>query len=314
MTTAFIFPGQGSQSVGMMNDLAAEFPIVQATFDAASEALDKDLWSIVQHGPEEEINRTEITQPIMLCAGYATWQVWREKGGVTPDVLAGHSLGEYTALVVSGAMKFTDAVSCVAERARLMQTAVPLGEGAMAAIIGLDDDAVKAVCKATTEDDNISGIVEAVNFNAPGQVVIAGNTLAVDAAMIQAKQAGAKRAIQLPVSVPSHCQLMKPAAEELLTYLLRIEISPPAIPILHNVTGATAISPNDIKYALSNQLYLPVIWVKSMKNMIRDGVTQMVECGPGKVLTGLNKRIDRSVPTAAIINAATLEKTLKELS
>lgn len=297
-----------------MNDLATEFPIVQATFEAASEALGKDLWSIVQNGPEEEINSTEITQPIMLCAGYATWQVWLEKGGATPNVLAGHSLGEYTALAASGAMQFTDAVTCVAERARLMQAAVPAGEGAMAAIIGLDDDAVKAACKATTEDDSVSGIVEAVNFNAPGQVVIAGNTSAVDAAMMQAKEAGAKRAIKLPVSVPSHCKLMQPAAEKLLAHLLSIEITSPAIPILHNVTGTTAVNPNDIRYVLSDQLYLPVIWVKSMQNMIRDGVTHMVECGPGKILTGLNKRIDRSIPTAAIINPETLEKTLEELS
>jgi [acyl-carrier-protein] S-malonyltransferase len=310
MSVAFVFPGQGSQSVGMLADLAVAFPLVAETFAEASEVLGYDLWQLVQEGPVEELNKTHITQPAMLSAGIAVWRIMQQQGRVSPVVVAGHSLGEYSALVAAGALNFTDAVRLVAERGRLMQEAVPAGLGAMAAILGLDDGAVIAVCAAAAQGD----VVSAVNFNAPGQVVIAGSAAAVERAVEGAKEAGAKRALLLPVSVPSHCALMKPAAEQLAAQLAGMSISVPAIPVINNVDVVAATDAAAIRDALVRQLYSPVRWVESVQKMAQEGVDTLVECGPGKVLVGLNKRIDKTMNAMAVFDAASLEKTLTELS
>jgi [acyl-carrier-protein] S-malonyltransferase len=310
MSVAFVFPGQGSQSVGMLADLAVAFPLVAETFAEASEVLGYDLWQLVQEGPVEELNKTHITQPAMLSAGIAVWRIMQQQGRVSPVVVAGHSLGEYSALVAAGALNFTDAVRLVAERGRLMQEAVPVGQGAMAAILGLDDDAVIAVCAAAAQGD----VVSAVNFNAPGQVVIAGSAAAVERAVEGAKEVGAKRALLLPVSVPSHCALMKPAAEQLAAQLAGMSISVPAIPVINNVDVVAATDAAAIRDALVRQLYSPVRWVASVQMMAQEGVDTLVECGPGKVLVGLNKRIDKTMNAMAVFDAASLEKTLTELS
>jgi [acyl-carrier-protein] S-malonyltransferase len=310
MSVAFVFPGQGSQSVGMLADLAVAFPLVAETFAEASEVLGYDLWQLVQEGPVEELNKTHITQPAMLSAGIAVWRIMEQQGRVSPVVVAGHSLGEYSALVAAGALNFTDAVRLVAERGRLMQEAVPAGLGAMAAILGLDDGAVIAVCAAAAQGD----VVSAVNFNAPGQVVIAGSAAAVERAVEGAKEAGAKRALLLPVSVPSHCALMKPAAEQLAAQLAGMSISVPAIPVINNVDVVAATDAAAIRDALVRQLYSPVRWVASVQMMAQEGVDTLVECGPGKVLVGLNKRIDKTMNAMAVFDAASLEKTLTELS
>ena len=303
---AFVFPGQGSQSVGMLGDLAADFSVVGDTFKEASDALGYDLWSLVAEGPAEELNRTEKTQPAMLTAGIAVWRVWREKGGDMPAFVAGHSLGEYSALVAAGAIPFSDAVKLVAMRGAFMQEAVPAGEGAMAALLGLDDDAVRGLCA-----DNAAGdVLEAVNFNSPGQVVIAGSTAAVDRAVEAAKGAGAKRAVKLAVSAPSHCALMKPAAEKLAAELANIEVVKPEIPVVHNADVAAYDDPAAIRDALVRQLYQPVRWVESVQHMAAQGVSAMVECGPGKVLAGLNRRIDKKINTVALFDAAGLDSAL----
>ena len=284
MSLAFVFPGQGSQSEGMLSALAADFGEVEETFREASEVLGYDLWDIVQNGPAEKLNSTDITQPAMLAAGVAVWRVWQTKAGAQPTVLAGHSLGEYTALVCAGSLAFTDAIKLVAERGRLMQQAVPAGTGAMAAVLGLDDDAVRQACRDAADGE----VLEAVNFNSPGQVVVAGHKAAVERVVDLAKERGAKRALVLPVSVPSHCALMKPAADQLATVLQDVAIQAPTIPVINNADVASPNKPDAIRDALVRQLYSPVRWVETIQKMAGDGVDHLVECGPGKVLAGLN--------------------------
>ncbi|RDH84380.1 MAG: [acyl-carrier-protein] S-malonyltransferase [endosymbiont of Escarpia spicata] len=312
--TAFsiVFPGQGSQSVGMLKALADDFSLVGDTFTEASDALGFDLWKLVLEGPKETLNQTQNTQPAMLAAGVAVWRVWRvwqAQGGTAPSVMAGHSLGEYSALVCAGALGFSDAVSLVAKRGMFMQEAVPEGTGAMAAILGLDDDKVRDVCAAAAE----SQVVEAVNFNSPGQVVIAGSKAAVDRACGLAKEAGAKRALPLPVSVPSHCALMKPAAERLAEQLQDIAIEMPSIPVLHNVDVAVAADTGAIRARLAEQLHNPVRWVETIQSISERGIDKIVEAGPGKVLTGLNKRIDRKLTGFAVLDSDTLNAALEAL-
>lgn len=305
-----VFPGQGSQSVAMLADLATTFPSVSATFQEASDALGFDLWKMTQEGPAEELNLTHNTQPAMLAAGVAVWRVWSERGGLPPLFMAGHSLGEYSALVAAGSLNFSDAVKLVAERGRLMQEAVPEGVGAMAAILGLDDDKVRELCAEAAESE----VVEAVNFNSPGQVVVAGNKGAVERMMVLAKAAGAKRALPLPVSVPSHCALMKPAAEKLAAYLAEVEVNTPSIPVIHNVTVATTNNPDDIRKLLAQQLYSPVRWVETIQLMAENEVQCVIEAGPGKVLAGLCKRIDRAVDGLAIFDSASLDKAMETIN
>ncbi len=304
--TAIVFPGQGSQSVGMLAALAEQHDRVRATFAEASQALGEDLWKLAQEGPEGRLGQTDITQPAMLAAGVAVWRVWQEEQGARPAFLAGHSLGEYTALVCSGALAFADAVPLVAERGRYMQEAVPPGEGAMAAILGLEDDTVRDVCDQSARGD----VVEAVNFNAPGQVVIAGSRGAVERAVDAAKAAGARRAVPLPVSVPSHCALMRPAAEKLERRLSEVDIQAPAITVLHNVDVSAAGAPEEIRSRLVAQVHNPVRWADTVRHMAGAGVDALVECGPGKVLAGLARRIDRRVQGLPVYDQETLEKAL----
>ena len=292
MKFACVFPGQGSQSVGMMSEFIEQYAEVKQLFDRASDALGYDMAKLVDEGPAEELNKTERTQPAMLTAGVAAWKVLRINSDAKPALMAGHSLGEYSALVCAGAMQFEDALKLVAERGRLMQSAVPEGVGAMAAILGLDDDTVKSVCEQASSADLI---VQPVNFNSPGQVVVAGHDAAVEKAMQLAKDAKAKRALKLPVSVPSHSALMTDAASLLGEKLETIEIRTPEIPVLQNVDGAVHSEPADIADALQKQLYNPVLWVTTVQNMVAEGITATLECGPGKVLAGLNKRIDRTI-------------------
>ena len=310
MSLAFVFPGQGSQSVGMLAELASAFAEVGQTFEQASEALGYDLWQVVSDGPAEQLNKTHVTQPAMLAAGVATWRIWQANNGPAPAVMAGHSLGEYTALVCAGAIAFEDAVGLVADRGRFMQEAVPAGEGAMAAILGLDDQAVIEVCEKAAGGE----VVSAVNFNAPGQVVVAGSAGAVARAVELAKEAGAKRAVTLPVSAPSHCALMQPAADQLAQRLAGVEIGVPSIPVLHNADVDAKDSPDAIRDALVRQLHSPVRWVETIKAMAGQGVDALVECGPGKVLAGLNKRIERRMPAYPLLDRASLDKALSELA
>ena len=289
MSLAFVFPGQGSQSVGMLAVLAAAEPVVQQTFAEASAVLDYDLWALCQDGPEADLGATERTQPAMLAAGVATWRVWIGKGGPRPVAMAGHSLGEYTALVCSGSIDFATAIDLVRFRGQVMQQAVPLGQGAMAAILGLDDAALEAACQEAAQGD----VVEPVNFNAPGQVVIAGNAAAVARAIDAAKQHGAKRAVLLPVSVPSHSSLMRNAAEEFARKLATIEFQLPDVRDVYTVDVRKHASPQGIRTALKEQLFKPVRWADTVRAMLGSGVTTLLECGPGKVLTSLNKRIER---------------------
>jgi len=289
MSLAVVFPGQGSQSVGMLAALAAAEPLVQETFADASHVLGYDLWALCQAGPEAELGSTERTQPAMLAAGVATWRVWQRHGGPRPVAMAGHSLGEYTALVCSGALDFPVAIDLVRFRGQLMQQAVPLGQGAMAAVLGLDDAAVAEACREAEQGE----VVEAVNFNAPGQVVIAGNATAVARAIEAAKARGAKRAVTLPVSVPSHSRLMTGAAEQLAARLAQVEVRMPDVPAVYTVDVQTHASPDGIRHALKEQLYKPVRWADTVRAMLASGVTTVVECGPGKVLTALNRRIER---------------------
>ncbi len=309
MSLAFVFPGQGSQSVGMLSQLATEFPHVQATFSEASEVLGYDLWRLVSDGPVESLNQTDRTQPAMLAAGIAVWRSWQSVTDITPSFLAGHSLGEYTALVAAGAMDFADAIKLVEQRGLFMQQAVPVGTGAMAAILGLDDDIVRAICSQAS----VSGIVEAVNFNSPGQVVIAGEAVAVNDAIVLAKEQGAKRALLLPVSVPSHCALMKPAAKQLELVLADITIQVPTIPVIHNVSVTNENNSEDIKRLLTEQLYSPVRWVETVQSFATQGVDTLIECGPGKVLAGLTKRIDKSLVGLAAFDQTSLDKAIQTL-
>jgi len=303
---ACVFPGQGSQSIGMLQALAAKHAVVGETFASASHVLGYDLWSLVQNGPEEELNQTTNTQPAMLAAGVAVWRVWRALGGPEPIVMAGHSLGEYTALVCADALAFEAAVALVAERGRLMQAAVPAGVGAMAAIVGLDDDSVRAACAAAAQGE----VVEAVNFNSPGQVVIAGHNTAVQRAMTLAKAAGAKRAVPLAVSVPSHCALMRDAAERLAECLAAVSIESPRIPVLHNADVAIYTDAAAIRDALARQLYQPVRWVETIHALHARGASTVVECGPGKVLAGLIKRIDPTLVGLPIYDDGSLQEAL----
>ncbi|MGR5462602.1 ACP S-malonyltransferase [Photobacterium damselae] len=303
---AIVFPGQGSQAVGMLAELAEQFPIVQATFAEASEVLGYDLWALVQNGPAEDLNQTHRTQPALLTASVAIWRVWQEKGGEQPTVLAGHSLGEYSALVCAGVIDFKEAVKLVELRGQLMQEAVPAGVGAMSAIIGLDNDAIAKACADAAEDQ----VCSPVNFNSPGQVVIAGNKEAVDRANVLCKEAGAKRALLLPVSVPSHCELMKPAADKLAVALENMTFNTPAIPVINNADVATETDPAAIKLALVKQLYGPVRWTESVERMAAEGIEELLEMGPGKVLTGLTKRINRSLGGSAVNDIASLDAAL----
>jgi [acyl-carrier-protein] S-malonyltransferase len=303
---AMVFPGQGSQSVGMLSELARAFPQVRKTYQEAGDVLGYDLGALVMEGPEAELNRTDCTQPAMLAAGVAVWRIWRSQGGRRPAVMAGHSLGEYTALVCADAMSFADAVALVAERGRCMQEAVPAGSGAMAAILGLADADVVDVCARAAE----GGVVAAVNFNSPGQVVIAGDTAAVHRAMDLAKASGAKRVVPLPVSVPSHCELMRPAAARFAAQLERTAIRPPAIPVIQNVDVTAQDAPDAIREALKRQLYSPVQWVKTIETMRAAGIARIVEAGPGKVLAGLCKRIHRELEAVAVYDPDSLSAAL----
>lgn len=304
MKTGFIFPGQGSQSVGMLADLADSFDIVKSTFAEASDALGYNLWQLVADGPAEDLNQTQRTQPALLTAGVAVWRVLQQESEIVPSLLAGHSLGEYTALVCAESIAFSDAVSLVADRGQFMQEAVPVGEGAMAAILGLEDEDVARICQSIS-----SGIVSCANYNSPGQIVIAGQHAAVENAIEELQSAGAKRAMMLPVSVPSHCELMKPAAEQLRARMASINISAPQIPVLHNVDAQIRSDAEAVKQALIEQLHKPVKWVDVMQAMAKE-VDTVIECGPGKVLAGLSKRIDRKLPCQSVFDPASLEKAI----
>jgi [acyl-carrier-protein] S-malonyltransferase len=304
---AACFPGQGSQSVGMLDAFAATYPEVRETFEEASEALGRDLWALVSGGPKEALDQTENTQPAMLVAGISVWRVWQAQGGAAPALMAGHSLGEYAALVAAGSLSLADAVRLAAERARLMQAAVPVGQGAMAAVLGLTDAQVIAVCAEAAQ----GAVVEAVNFNAPGQVVIAGEAAAVGRAVTAAKAAGAKRSLLLPVSVPSHCALMRPAATLLAARLEAVDLRLPEVPVLHNVDAAAADSVAALRARLCEQLYRPVRWVETVQAMGAVGVALAIEFGPGKVLTGLNKRCDKNITTLPVFDPETLTAALE---
>ena len=311
MKLAFVFPGQGSQSVGMLLELARGYPQVEGTFRQASEVLGYDLWGLVQGGPESELMLTERTQPAMLAAGVSVWRVWRASGGGWPSVMAGHSLGEYTALVCSGALGFEEAVGLVAERGRLMQEAVPAGRGAIAAILGLAEERVE-VCERAAQGEVVTG----VNFNAPGQVVVAGHVGAVERALGLAREAGAKRAVRLPMSVPAHCPLMEAVADRYAERLSRVSLRAPQVAVIHNVDVACHESIEAIRSALARQLYSPVRWRETVAAIGARGVNVLVECGPGKVLATLTRRIDPQLTALPIFDTASLEKSrvaLREL-
>ncbi|MEN0568612.1 ACP S-malonyltransferase [Serratia nevei] len=305
---AFVFPGQGSQTVGMLAELAAQFPIVEETFGEASSALGYDLWQLVQQGPAEELNKTWQTQPALLAASVAIFRVWQQQGGKAPALMAGHSLGEYSALVCAGVLDFKAAIRLVELRGKLMQEAVPEGSGAMYAIIGLDNDAIAKACEESAQGQ----VVSPVNFNSPGQVVIAGNKEAVERAGAACKAAGAKRALPLPVSVPSHCALMKPAADKLAVALQDITFNAPQVPVVNNVDVRTENDPEAIRSALVRQLYSPVRWTESVEFIAAQGVTSLLEVGPGKVLTGLTKRIVDTLTAAAVNDTASLSAALEQ--
>jgi [acyl-carrier-protein] S-malonyltransferase len=306
MKFAFVFPGQGSQSVGMLNAYA-DNAIVRETLQEASDALNQDIGKLIAEGPAEDLNLTANTQPVMLTAAYATFRAWQAAGGPAPAIVAGHSLGEYTALVAAGALKFRDAVPLVRFRAQAMQNAVPVGQGGMAAILGLDDDTVREVCK----EASVAGVVEAVNFNAPAQVAIAGHKAAVEKACEVAKAKGAKRALPLPVSAPFHSSLLKPASDQLREYLASVDVQVPAIPVVNNVDVAIVNEPAGIKDALVRQAAGAVRWVECVQLMAKQGVTHVIECGPGKVLAGLTRRIDGNLAGASIVDPASLDEVLK---
>ncbi|WP_127956396.1 ACP S-malonyltransferase [Serratia microhaemolytica] len=304
---AFVFPGQGSQAVGMLAELAAQYPIVQQTFSEASAVLGYDLWQLVQQGSSEELNKTWQTQPALLAASVAIFRLWRQQGGEMPAMMAGHSLGEYSALVCAGVLDFAAAIRLVELRGKLMQQAVPEGTGAMYAIIGLDNQSIAAACAAAEQGQ----VVAPVNFNSPGQVVIAGNKEAVERAAAACKAAGAKRALPLPVSVPSHCALMKPAAEQLALALKQVTFNQPVVPVVNNVDVCIENTPDAICDALVRQLYSPVRWTESVEFMATEGVSLLLEVGPGKVLSGLTKRIVDTLAAAAVNDVASLSAALE---
>lgn len=305
-----VFPGQGSQSVGMLNGLARASGVVAETLDEASQVLGFDLGDLIANGPEETLNRTDRTQPAMLAAGVATWRAWREAGGPAPDLMAGHSLGEYTALVCAGALGFADGLCLVEARGQFMQEAVPEGEGAMAAILGLEDGTVREACDEARD----GRVIEPVNFNAPGQVVVAGHQDAVVRCTELASQAGAKRVVILPVSAPSHCELMAPAADRLGALLGETPLEAPRIPIIHNADLSVRDDPAGIREVLAAQLIRPVRWVETVLRMREEGVATLIEGGPGKVLTGLNRRIDKSLAALPVSDDETLHAALNAVS
>ena len=306
---AFVFPGQGSQKIGMLAELASLNPTVEATFKEASDVLDYDLWQMIQQGEQADINLTERTQPMLLASSVAIWRLWNEKGGPTPAQMAGHSLGEWSALVCAGAVEFADAVNIVRARGAYMQEAVPVGEGAMAAILGLSDEVITAACDKARDD----GIVDAVNFNAPGQVVIAGSAAAVDRAIAICKEAGAKRALALPVSAPFHTSLMQPAAEQLTELVESTTFASPTIPVIHNVTAKPEQDAKAIKSLMLEQIYKPVLWVDCILALKAAGAEHFVECGPGRVLNGLTKRIDRDLKSLSTDYIASLDNALTSI-
>ncbi|HOY23519.1 MAG TPA: ACP S-malonyltransferase [Cellvibrio sp.] len=305
---AFVFPGQGSQKIGMLADLAAQYPIVTQTFAEASQVLGYDLWDLVQNGAQEDINLTERTQPLLLTASVAVWRVWNEKKGVQPALVSGHSLGEWSALVCAGVVAFADAVKLVQQRGKFMQEAVPAGQGAMFAIIGLDDALILEACKKAEQGE----VVSAVNFNSPGQVVIAGTAAAAERAAALCKEAGAKRALPLPVSAPFHTSLMRPAADRLAEQIAATEFKAPQIPVVHNVTAQTEADPKKIKALMIEQIYRAVRWVECINTMCAAGITATIECGPGKVLSGLNKRINSELTTLSIEKTEEVDAVLAQ--
>ena len=307
---AFVFPGQGSQKVGMLADAHAAFAAVRDTFAEASDVLGYDMWQLVQDGEQEALNMTETTQPVLLTSSVALWPAWPAGGGAQPACMAGHGLGEFSALVCAGALGFADAVSLVRKRGAFMQSAVPVGEGAMAAIIGLDDDAINTICADISSGQ---GVVAAVNFNSPGQVVIAGHTAAVEAAIDALKAAGAKRAMPLPVSAPFHTELMKPAGDRLAEAIATIDIASPTIPVVHNVHARTEADPEKIRALLVQQIYSPVLWTQCVGTMVDLGAASVVECGPGKVLSGLNRRIEKSLQSYSLEQPDELRTAVAEL-
>ena len=307
---AFVFPGQGSQQIGMLAEAAQAFPEVAATFSEASSVLGYDLWDLCQNGAQEDINLTERTQPLLLTSSVALYRAWQSQGGAVPATMAGHSLGEWSALVCSGVLAFEDGVRLVRERGRLMQEAVPAGEGAMAAVIGLDDQAVEAACAESAQ----GAVVSAVNYNSPGQVVIAGSAAAVERAIEACKAAGAKRALPLPVSAPFHTELMRPAAEKLAPQIQATAFNAPEIPVIHNVHAKTERDPAAIKALMIEQIYSPVRWTACVQAMAASGTQQLVECGPGKVLAGLAKRIDRSLSAHNIETPEQLSEAVNSIA
>jgi len=308
MKFAFFFPGQGSQSVGMMQGLA-DIAVVRQTFDEASDILGQDFWSMVTE-PNEALNQTSNTQPLMLTAGFATWRAWQAQSSLAPSIMAGHSLGEYTALVAAGTLTFKDALPLVRYRAEVMQDSVAEGVGTMAAILGLDDETVRQVCIEGAQGE----VLEAVNLNSPGQVVIAGNKAAVERGMEIAKAKGAKRALALPVSVPSHCALMKPAAESLAVYLQNVPMTASNVPVIHNADVLAYSDVNQMKDALVRQLYSPVRWVETVQSTYNQGIINSAECGPGKVLAALTKRIVAELPCVALTNVESLAEAQAQFS
>lgn len=308
MTYAFVFPGQGSQSLGMMQAYA-DLPEIRTTFEQASAVLDQDLWALVESGPEADLALTVNTQPLMLTAGVAVWRAWNALGGADPAWLAGHSLGEYSALVAAGALGFDDALKLARFRATVMQEAVPQGVGGMAAILGLDDDKVREACTKAAQGE----VLEPANFNSPGQVVIAGQRAAVERGIESAKALGAKRGVMLPMSVPSHCSLLKPAASRLQEYLIQVPLTLPRIPVLHNATVAQAVSVEDLRAVLVQQLHSPVRWTETINTFAAKGVTQVLECGPGKVLAPLVKRINPELQGTALNDKASMEGALQSI-
>lgn len=306
---AFVFSGQGSQKVGMLAEMAAAFPVVQKTFAEASEVLGYNLWDLCQNGEQEQLNATETTQPLLLTSSVALWRVWQEKNGKLPALLAGHSLGEWSALVCANVLDFSDAVDLVRKRGAYMQTAVPKGEGSMAAVLNVEDEKILALCK----EASAVGVVEAVNFNSPGQVVIAGQVAAVDKASELLKAAGAKRVLPLPVSAPFHTSLMKPAAENMAKHIAATVFRAPTIPVVHNVNAKTSSDPEAIKALMIQQIDHPVLWVDCVKTMVSANIKTVVECGPGKVLCGLCTRIEKELTAFGIEDVAGLEKALAEI-
>ncbi len=303
---ALVFPGQGSQQVGMLRELAERYSVVRTTFEEAADALGYDLWKVVQEGPDEALNATACTQPALLTASVAIWRVWQELEGPRPGAMAGHSLGEYSAMVCAGVMSFADGVRLVRLRGEAMQEAVPLGQGAMAAILGLDDATVETACAEAAQNE----VVAAVNYNAPGQVVIAGDKAAVERAIALCQDAGAKRAMPLPVSVPSHCALMRPAAERLKTAMADLDMRPPRYTVYQNVDAQAHADVETLRTRLVEQLYQPVRWTSCVDAMVSSGATVFIECGPGKVLTGLGKRIAKGSKGLAVNDPDSLEAAL----